>query len=47
MNAVTMDKSNDEKDPLDFLSNVERIKSLNDKEAKNEFIHLAEQFKVR
>ena len=46
-NEVTMDKSNDEKDPLDFLSNVERIKSLNDKEAKNEFIHLAEQFKVR
>jgi hypothetical protein len=42
-----MDKSNDEKDPLDFLSNIERIKSLNDKEAKNEFIHLAEQFKLR
>jgi hypothetical protein len=45
--AVTMNKSNDEKDPIDFLSNIERIENLNDEEAKNELIHLAEQFKVR
>ena len=42
-----MNKSNDEKDPFDFLSNVERIKGLSEKEAKNELIHLAEQLKVR
>jgi len=42
-----MNKSNDEKDLFVFLSNVERIKGLSEKEAKNELIHLAEQFKVR
>jgi hypothetical protein len=42
-----MNKLNDKKEPFDILSNIERVKGLSDKEAKNELIHLAEQFKVR
>ena len=42
-----MKNTEDEKDIIALLANVERIEKLTDKKAKEEYLHIAKQFKIR